>query len=45
MGSWDRSANEVTYPIDLSKEFDPSSDWGAMSTTQDWTHANSAGTG
>eukprot|EP00622_Pseudochattonella_farcimen_P004552 FR739952.1.p1 GENE.FR739952.1~~FR739952.1.p1 ORF type:complete len:228 (+),score=32.54 FR739952.1:187-870(+) len=45
MASWDRDSNAISYPIDIMDYFDPDEDWGAMSSTSDWTHANAASTG
>ena len=45
VASWNPATDGMTYPIDLFDYFDPSKDWGALSSPGDWTHANAAGTG
>lgn len=42
---WDMAAGKETMPIDLGKYFDPSKDWGYLSSKDDWMHTNCAGTG
>lgn len=43
--AWDRDSNTMSTVFSLFDYFDPNTDWGAMSSSSDWTHANAAGTG